>query len=272
MQPILQIMTEPLVSIITIVYNGERFIEQAISSVLNQTYPNIEYILIDGGSTDNTLSIIDKYGKRIHKFISEKDTGISDAFNKGIKMAGGEWIGILNADDWYEKDTVEAVIAESTGADVVYGDMKLWNNDEPDFIVKGNHSLLEHEMTLNHPTVFVRKSCYDKLGLFDEKYKCAMDYDMLLRLKVNGSRFLYVPKVLANMRWGGFSDAKWMIGCKETLAIKNKYLGHRKILNQLYFYKHVLAISIPKFLTRIHLHSIVKMYRSRFSKMKKLYH
>lgn len=265
-------MEEPLVSIITIVYNGEEYIEQAILSVLHQTYPNIEYIIVDGGSTDNTASIINKYSNQLHKFISEKDRGISDAFNKGIKMTTGTFIGILNADDWYERHAVEMVIANSKSADVIYGDMKLWNNNEVDFVVKGNHTLLEHEMTLNHPTVFVRRSCYEKFGFFDETYKCAMDYDMLLRLKVNGSRFVHVPHVLANMRWGGFSDAKWLIGCKETLAIKNNYLAHQKFLNQLYFYKHVLAIAIPKFLTRIHLHFIVKMYRSRFSKMKKLYH
>ena len=265
-------MKEPLVSIITIVYNGERYIEHAISSVLEQTYPNIEYIVIDGGSKDDTVAIVNKYRDHIATFISEKDRGISDAFNKGIKMANGDWIGILNADDWYEKDAVEKVVQKTSDADVVYGDMRLWNDDEPDFVVKGNHLMLEKEMTLNHPTVFVRRSSYEKLGLFDETYRCAMDYDMLLRLKVKGSRFVHIPFVLANMRWGGFSDAKWMIGCKETLAIKNKYFSNRKLMNRLYFYKHVLAIAIPKFLTRIHLHSIVKMYRSRFSKMKKVYH
>ncbi|MBC7829369.1 MAG: glycosyltransferase [Chitinophagaceae bacterium] len=265
-------MIQPLVSIITIVYNGEKYVEQAILSVLHQSYRNIEYIIVDGGSTDNTISIINHYREKVHKFISEKDRGISDAFNKGIKMASGTFIGILNADDWYEKNAIEMVIANGNQADIIYGDLRLWNNDEVDFIVKGDHALLEHEMTLNHPTVFVRKTCYENLGLFDESFKCAMDYDMLLRLKVNGSRFVHVPHVLANMRWGGFSDAKWMMGVKETLAIKNKYLANQKFLNQLYFYKHILAIAIPKFLTRIRLHFIVKMYRSRFSKMKKSYH
>lgn len=265
-------MPDPLVSIITIVYNGETHIEHAIKSVLEQTYFNIEYIIVDGGSTDSTPSIVNMYRNRIQKVISEKDRGISDAFNKGIRSASGEIIGILNADDWYENDTVEMVVANSTSADVIYGDMRFWNNDEVDFVVKGNHSLLEHEMTLNHPTVFVRKAIYETIGLFDEQYKCAMDYDMLLRLKVSGSKFVHIPKVLANMRWGGFSDAKWMLGCKETLAIKNKYLSRQKLTNRLYFYKHVLAIAIPKFLSSIHLDFIVKMYRSRFSKLKKSYH
>src|SRR5258705_5340519 len=100
----------PLVSIITIVYNGEKYIEDSIRSVINQSYKNIEYIIIDGGSSDNTVSIIKKYEKQIAFWISEKDKGISDAFNKGIAKATGEIIGILNSDDWYERDTVAKAV------------------------------------------------------------------------------------------------------------------------------------------------------------------
>lgn len=241
-------------------------------SVLHQTYRNIEYIMMDGASTDNTLNIINKYKDNISLIVSEKDRGISDAFNKGIQKATGEFVGILNADDWYEADTVEKILAVSENADIVYGDLRLWNNDKVDFILKGSHDSLDYEMKLNHPTVFVRRDCYSKFGTFDEVYKCGMDYDMMLRLKVQGCKFVYIPTVLANMRWGGLSDSRWLLGCKETLAIKNKYLSNRRILNYLYFCKHVMAIAIPKLLSRLNLGIIVREYRSVFSRIRDVNH
>lgn len=261
----------PLVSIITIVYNGEKYIEGVIKSVLHQSYMNIEYIVIDGGSTDNTTAIIKKYENQISTWISEKDDGISDAFNKGIQRSKGEIIGIINADDWYENDAVEKVVAKFTNADVVYSDMQLWKNDEKDFIVKGNHQFLTKEMTVNHPSVFVRTACYKQFGLFDTRYELAMDYDLMLRLKINGSRFVYIPEVLANMRWQGVSDKNWFTGCKETLLIKNKYIPHKKINHLLYFCKHVLAIAISKLLRKTNTDFLMRPYRSRFAKVKKIY-
>lgn len=261
----------PLVSIITIVYNGERHIEQAIQSVVNQTYSNIEYIIIDGGSTDNTLSIVRKYEKKISVLVSEKDKGISDAFNKGLRLAQGEIIGIINADDWYEQHAVAEAVKGIQGYDIAFGDLQLWKNGERDFVLKGNYDHLEKEMSVNHPTVFVRTACYKQFGLFDLSYRCAMDYDLMLRFKTNQCSFTYLGLTIANMRWEGFSDTRWMLGCQETLAIKNKYLPQRKARNYSYFYKHVAAIAIPKFLEKIGLKSFVKGYRSRFSKIKKVY-
>lgn len=262
---------QPVVSVITIVYNGEKHITSAIQSVINQSYPHIEYIVIDGGSTDNTVGVIKQYEQQIAAWISEKDNGISDAFNKGIQRATGDIIGILNADDWYEKDTIEQVVQCIRDHDIVYGDMRMWREGKKDFIVKGNHALLEKEMTVNHPTVFVKKACYDKLGLFDTGYKCAMDYDLMLRFAINKASFHYIPAVLTNMRWEGLSDTRWLLGCRETLSIKNKYLPHRRFRNQLYYVKHVLAIAITKYLNKGKLAPLVRMYRSRFSKVEKVY-
>ena len=261
----------PLVSIITIVYNGEKYIENAILSVINQSYKNIEYVIIDGNSTDNTVSIIKKYQDRITSWISEKDAGISDAFNKGILRTSGEIIGILNSDDWYEKDTIAKAIANIENYDAVYGDLQLWKDNEKDFMVQGNHRLITREMTVNHPTVFVRKECYTRFGSFDTQYKAAMDYDLVLRLVLNKCRFKYIPEVLANMRWQGNSDKNWLKGCKETLQIKNKLLPNRRILNHLYFYKHVFAITLSKLIRKTGTEFLIKTYRTRYAKVKKIY-
>jgi glycosyltransferase involved in cell wall biosynthesis len=259
------------VSIVTIVYNGERHLEQTIGSVLNQSYKNIEYIIIDGGSTDNTISIIKKYESGIASWISEPDKGIADAFNKGLERANGSIIGLINADDWYEPEAVEKAVQNINGFDIVYGNLKLWKNGKVDFILEGDHTHLEDEMTMNHPTVFVRKQVYDRVGLFNNDYSCAMDYEMMLRFKLNHHSFKHIPFVTANMRWDGFSDTRWLLGCKETLRIKNKYLPGRKIFHHLYFYKHVLANALPRILNKLKLDFVTKMYRSRFAKVKKLY-
>ncbi len=253
----------PLVSIITIVYNGEKHIADVIRSVGRQNYRNIEYIIVDGGSTDNTLSIIGQFSHIVTAVYSEKDRGISDAFNKGLRRATGEIIGLINADDWYEPDAVEKIVGSIAGFDVAYGDLQFWKDDQPDFIAKGNHRYLRNEMTVNHPTVFIRKECYERFGLFDEKYKCAMDYDLLLRLLIAGCRFVYIPGVLANMRWGGMSDAQWQLGCSESMMIKNKYLPGQRLRHRLYYYKQALAITIPRILRAARLDFIVRIYRSR---------
>lgn len=261
----------PLVSIITIVYNGKKFIEQTIKSVLSQTYFKIEYIIIDGGSTDGTIDIIRKYQDSLAYWVSEPDKGISDAFNKGIKRARGVIVGVINADDWYEKDAVEHVVRSMHAADVLYGNMRIWKEGKVDFELEGNHNLLEKEMTINHPTVFVRKECYERYGVFDETFKCAMDYELMLRFYKNGCVFFHLPHVLANLRWEGFSDKNWRMGCKETLKAKNIHFPQKKISNNLYYLKHLMAIGLPKLLEKTPFHFIVKFYRRNFSRVKKNY-
>src|ERR1700730_3668142 len=147
----------PLVSIVTIVFNGEKYIEQTIESVLNQSYKNIECIIIDGGSKDNTISIIKKYEDRLAYWHSEKDEGISDAVNKGIAKATGEMIAILNADDWYEKEAIRMIVETIGQLDVAYGDVQYWKDNKKSFIQKGAAEHLEEEVSVIHPTVFVKK-------------------------------------------------------------------------------------------------------------------
>ncbi|MEJ7738075.1 MAG: glycosyltransferase family 2 protein [Chitinophagaceae bacterium] len=263
--------SSPLVSIITIVYNGERHVEQAILSVLNQSYKNIEYIIIDGGSKDSTVLLIKRYEDRLSYWCSEKDEGISHAFNKGLKKATGSIIGFINADDWYEPDTVELAVKHITGQDILYGDLCYWQNDRKLYIQKGNHNHLNLEMSINHPTVFIRKRCYDTFGFFDETLACAMDYELLLRLKLRGCTFRHIPQVMANMRLEGLSDKLWYTACKETLSVKNRYFKHRSITNTLYFFKQASAIILGRMLRKSGLAKFVKFYRTRFSLLKKQY-
>lgn len=261
----------PLVSIITIVYNGEKYLEQTIQSVLAQTYRNIEYIIIDGGSTDGTLGIIKRYNPQLAYWISEKDKGISDAFNKGIDKATGDIIGLINADDWYEPDTVEKAVSSIKGYDVAYGNLRLWKNEKPDVIFTGNHNFLQKEMTINHPTVFVKRQCYLNYGLFDIDYKYAMDYDFLLRLYNKACSFIHIPSVLTNMRWDGASDQQWYKACKEVFFIKNKHYPDRILKNKLHFYKQAASIKFGKILQKLHLGSVVRFYRKKFAPVKKIY-
>jgi glycosyltransferase involved in cell wall biosynthesis len=264
-------MDSPLISIITIVFNGEKHLEQTIRSVLNQTWGRVQYIIIDGGSTDQSIPIIKKYEKDIYSWVSEKDNGISDAFNKGISRATGDIIGIINADDWYEPKALEQVAAEMGDADICFGDVQLWKKEKKEFVQKGNVKLLNREMTINHPTVFIKREMYQTYGAFDLHYKCAMDYDLMLRLLVKNRQFVYLPYTLANMRWGGFSDKKWKTGCRESLAIKNKYLPGHQLKHQIYFLKHMLAIQAAKTLSLMKLGFITRFQRKLFSRVKKIY-
>jgi glycosyltransferase involved in cell wall biosynthesis len=264
-------MNSPVISIITVVFNGEKHLEQTIRSVLDQTYAHVQYIIIDGGSTDQSVTIIKKYERNIYFWVSEKDNGISDAFNKGIARATGDIIGIINADDWYEPNTLERVASQMGETDVCFGDVQFWKNGQKEFIQKGNLKLLSKEITIIHPTVFVKRKIYETYGGFDLHYRCAMDYDLLLRLKVNKCRFTYLPFTLANMRWGGLSDSSWKTGCRETLEIKDKYLPEHKLGHRVYYLKHISAIQIAKTLSILKLGFITRTYRKLFSRVKKVY-
>jgi len=258
----------PLISIITIVLNGEKHIRKAIESVLDQSYENIEYIIIDGGSVDGTMNILNEYSDKIDYLISEKDSGISDAFNKGISKANGDIIGIINADDWYEKDAIEKVINNYNKADVLYGNVLYWDGEKKSYLFKADHNLLKFEMSVNHPAVFIKKNVYHRLGNFSRDYKQAMDYELLLRLFINDVRFFYIDSHLANMSLKGISDTNWIKGCKEVLRAKNSILGNRPF-HYAWFLKQILTISFSRFLNKIGLSNLVGFYR-KYSPVKKI--
>lgn len=203
------------VSIITAVYNNAETVADAVESVRSQTHNNIEHIVIDGGSDDGTLQVLEQYQSDLAELVSEPDDGIYDAMNKGIARAGGEIVGLLNADDYYRHDRViERVVSEfqKQQADAVYGDLQ--------YVDPGDGKVLRHWEAGSfdpskfergwmppHPTFFVRRKAYDRHGTFREDLNIAADYELVLRLLYrHGLQAAYIPEVLVQMRAGGASN------------------------------------------------------------------
>jgi glycosyltransferase involved in cell wall biosynthesis len=208
----------PLISVVTVVRNGFKTLPRALDSVLSQDFPGIEYIVVDGQSADGTLNVLRENQNRIALWVSEPDLGISDAFNKGIALSGGEIIGLLNSDDWYEPGAIRVVVAEMqrTGADIACGRLQYWEGDRRTYLAESDPGKLERGMTVGHPTVFVRRDCYLRLGLFRLDFRLAMDYEWLLRAKMADVRFVVVDRCLANMQGGGVGDRRWRNSQREV--------------------------------------------------------
>ena len=202
----------PLVTIITVVYNGEKYLEQTIKSVLNQTYQNIEYIIVDGGSTDSTLDIIKKFEDGIAKWVSEPDKGLYDAMNKGIQMATGELIGMINSDDWYELNAVEIMVKAyllNPMKSIFHADRFDVKEDGTRSIRKFHPSVFKlkyYGMTYNHPSMFITKSEYSK-HLYNPNLRSHSDYQFVLEAVLKTpSCFFYIPTALVNYRLDGISS------------------------------------------------------------------
>lgn len=228
-------VNKPLISIVTVCFNSAKTIRCTIESVLNQTYTNIEYLIIDGKSTDNTLDIIKEYEVKfaekgiVYRYISEPDGGIYDAINKGIKMATGEWVGIINSDDWYELDiccTINNIV--DSNDEIIGGLVRFWNGEEL-YTIRQNSFNLIFDETLMHPGVFVKKNIYDLIGVFDTKYKIAADYDFFIRSKLFKCRYKLIDNVAANFSMGGISSSNQYGTYREIFELKLKY----KIISKL---------------------------------------
>ena len=220
-------------SIITVCFNSGKTIRKTIESVLDQTVTDYEYIVVDGASTDDTFEIIKEYEPKFNgrmRYVSEPDKGIYDAMNKGIRMAQGEIIGIINSDDYYETDALEKLLPYlENPADVYYGMLRLMDEHREVSVIRHHHNYLTRQ-TLMHPACFVRKKSYEKYGLFDLQYKIAADYELMLRFLKKQAVFIPVDAVLSNFSAGGISDTSplyemyellWRYG---TISRKTYYL------------------------------------------------
>jgi glycosyltransferase len=217
------------ISIITVVYNNEKTINEAINSVLNQNYDNIEYIIIDGGSKDNTIAEITKYKDRLGYFVSEKDNGLYDAMNKGIREATGDIIGILNSDDLYQDINVISDVMRHFAdekLDILYGDLVYVKNDDVSSVVRNWKSksyykdFFENANVPPHPSLFLRKRVYQEAGLFNLDYKIAADYELMLRIFKNYTfKSKYINRLIVRMRLGGASNESFSSIIKQNREV-----------------------------------------------------
>ncbi|MEO8192555.1 MAG: glycosyltransferase family 2 protein [Gemmatimonadales bacterium] len=213
---------KPLVSVITVVYNGDRYIEETIRAVAGQTWPNVEHIVVDGGSTDGTVGILRRYSDTIGYWISEPDAGLYDAMNKAIDLVTdfGSYILFANADDHlYSAESIDRVLSESAGEDLVYGRMVL-AAEHITSVVGKRVSLADLALqTLCHPATLVRRKVFDSVGRFDTGYAIAADYDHIIRCFQAPVSTRFVDVIVSRMRMGGLSDAQFMLSCRERKAV-----------------------------------------------------
>ena len=230
------------VSIITATYNSAKSIESCLCSVLNQNYNDIEYLIIDGESNDQTLTTLNKFVTDFNqiRIFSEKDKGLYDALNKGINFASGDIIGFVHSDDFLESNNIIGDIVsmiKSENLDGVYGDLQYVDKNNTQIVIRNwkssefNKSLLKKGWMPPHPTLFLKKEVYKNHGLFDLSYKISADYDFMLRVFNDSElKFGYLPKVITRMRVGGASNRSLKNIIRKTKedyrAIKRNNIGN----------------------------------------------
>lgn len=249
------------ISIVTVCLNARDDVQVTMDSVLQQKHSEKEYIVVDGGSIDGTQDIIAGC-PAVTRWISEHDEGISDAFNKGLELCRGDVIAFLNAGDWYSSEAVSVVakIFDQEDADVVHGKLAFWKEGQIANVMKGAAEKLELEMSVNHPAVFIRKQAYEEVGGYSKDLVYAMDYDLLLRLKLAGKKFVYADIVLTNMQGGGVSDVKWWKAYNEVRKIKTKHLG-RSAQNWLYLLYQIARTGTRRLLERLGAQGVITTWR-----------
>ena len=252
----------PLISIITVVYNGVSTLERTILSVINQTYKNIEYIIIDGGSTDGTVDIIKKYEKHLTYWISETDGGVYDAMNKGIIKATGEWTNFMNSGDWFfDNNVIESLFSLFPKEDLVYGSAVM-RFERGNCLQKPKNKLHPWNIKINHQSLFCKSYILNTMR-FNTKYKIASDYEFLHKCFNNNYTMKYYDIIVSSCETPGISNSLYLLSIKERLQILfcNKWY---RVFNMLliiktlfYGLKSLLSIWVSYFFP-----SIMQKYRS----------
>jgi glycosyltransferase involved in cell wall biosynthesis len=244
----------PLITVVTVVYNGEKDFEETVLSVIKQTYQNVEYIVIDGASTDNTFNIIKKHEDAIDYWISEPDRGIYDAMNKGIDLAKGDWINFMNSGDkFYDKNVLKTIFEENTNLDdIIYGDVLLVRRLGSVVQKAKPLDLISKQMIFSHQAAFVRLTLMREIK-YDTTFKSSGDYNFFYQCYKNNRRFLYVPCIIAasNDEYGvsrnyalvKHEDAR-IHGIEHTLDWKIKYVSGCMTYNIKQIIKRILPKSI----------------------------
>lgn len=223
-------MNNPLLSVITVVFNNEKDIERTMLSVLNQSYDGIEYLVIDGKSTDGTLEIVKKYRLRLAILISEKDAGIYDAMNKGLAKASGEYVVFMNSgDEFYEKDTVKTVFASAPDADIYYGETEMIGQNLQS-LGERRHKTPEnftwrdfkYGMSVSHQAIFIRRKLVEN---YDLKYQLSSDIDWILSAAKKAQKIVNVHQYVAKYLVNGISKQKHLQSLQERFAIMRKHYG-----------------------------------------------
>lgn len=264
----------PLISLITVVYNGEEHLEQAIESVLEQSYRNVEYIIIDGQSTDQTIDIIKKYEDFIDIWVSEPDEGIYDAMNKGVRLANGDVIGLLNSDDILNEDILKVIaeyFAKDSSLDYIYGSVERMKQNGkvygiahpvPEKLLDARKYL---QIPFPHSSLYVKKEVYNEIGFYNLKYSLNADYDFILRMlqkKYKGKR---LNKPVTKYRDGGKSGSyKTFLERGKLLKEYDVKFSKRLLIVSKSLFKHLLFLILPRKLTRFlknfRKHSVQELY------------
>lgn len=241
---------KPLVSVITVVFNGALTIEHTIRSVMAQTYDNIEHIIIDGGSTDATLDILLKYEDHIDYWVSERDAGIYDAMNKGIELANGHYVGMLNSDDYFsDPAALETIVSRLriSKVDAVFSCLDIVDPANLDRVLRKYRVSTYTKFMMRigvmppHPTFYCKKSCYEKTGVYRTDYRIAADFEMLVRLLIKQQiNWEFINATTVKMRSGGVSSS----------GIRSSWVVNREIIracteNGLYTNIFMLALKLP---------------------------
>ena len=247
------------ISIITVCYNAADTIGETLDSVADQTYQDIEHIVIDGGSTDGTGAVLKAKGRRVAIWRSEPDRGIYDAMNKGILLATGDVVGMLNADDIYADETVleqVAVIFSDPAVDACYADLVYVSADDPTKVRRYWRScsyregLFERGWMPAHPTFFVRRRVYEEHGLFDTQFKLQSDFELTMRfINVQRIKTEYMPRIWVRMRMGGVSNRSIRNVMRGNIEAYKACRKHRIKVSPLFFLMKI-ASRIPQFFTR----------------------